>query len=138
MSESGMRQSLVSRLSKLDAQSIEVPIKTGVPDINYKSGWIECKFKEGWPKNADTAPVRFKHPVTVGQKVWMRRRVRKGGRCIVAAKIGMEWFFWDVARFDLDRFDNMTRPEMLESCHLHFKYRIDDDMLFHFLETPLC
>ena len=133
MSESGVRASLVDRLRCLDAQSIEVPIKSGVPDVNFKNGWIEIKFKESWPKNADEVPIKFKHPITPAQKVWMRRRVRKGGRCFVCAKVASEWFFWDVARFDLDLFNNMTRLQMLESCHLHFKFRINDDILIDFL-----
>lgn len=135
MSESGMRSSLVTRLDKLDAQSIEVPIKNGVPDVNFNGGWIECKFKESWPRDADTKPVRFKHPVMPGQKVWLRRRVRKGGRCFLTAKIGTEWFWWNLNNFDLDLFDHMTRPQMMESCHLHFRYKVDTLALINFLEN---
>ena len=132
MSESGMRSSLVAKLAPMDAQSIECPIKTGVPDISIKTGWIECKFEPKWPKNPDTI-VKFHHPVTVGQKVWLRRRIRKGGQCWLAAKVSSDWFFWDLRHFNLDRFNTMTKAEMIASADLHYRIRIDVRELLNFL-----
>jgi hypothetical protein len=127
-----MRASLVKRIAVLDAQSIECPIKTGVPDINYNGGWIECKYRDSWPVRPNDI-VRFKHPVTPGQKVWMRRRVRRGGRCFLAAKVASEWFFWNVAEFNLDLFNTMDRAAMIGTSTLYFKYRLDDKLLIKML-----
>jgi hypothetical protein len=132
MSESGMRSSLVKKLVSLDAQSVECPIKTGVPDINYRFGWIECKYEPKWPKNL-SMPMKFHHPVTPGQKVWMRRRIRKGGMCFLAAKVAMEWFFWDCRTFNLDLFNTMDRAAMIGSSNLYYRNRINDKELIMFL-----
>ena len=137
MSESGMRASLVKKLVSLDAQSIECPIKSGVPDINFKGGWIECKSEDSWPKNP-FIPTKFKHPLLPGQKVWMRRRIRKGGRCFLAAKVASDWFFWDISVFNLERFGTMTRGEMISSSGLHYKMRIDERELCVFLMSHSC
>lgn len=130
--ESGMRSSLVKKLAQLDAQSIECPIKNGVPDVNFNGGWIECKSELSWPKNP-LAIMKFHHPVTVGQKVWMRRRIRRDGRCFLAAKVASDWFFWDLRIFDLDKFNTMTKAEMFASCGLHYKIKIDEKELIAFL-----
>lgn len=132
MSESGMRASLVKKLISLDAQSIECPIKSGVPDINFKGGWIECKSEDSWPKNLEL-PKIFKHHLLPGQKVWMRRRIRKGGQCFLAAKVASDWFFWDASVFNLDLFGTLNRLQMIQSCGLHYKIRIDERELCRFL-----
>lgn len=132
MSESGMRASLVQKMSSLDAQSIECPIKSGVPDVNFKGGWIECKAEDSWPRNL-SLPKKFKHPLLPGQKVWIRRRLRKGGRVFIAAKVASDWFFWDAATFDLDLFGTLNRQEMIDSADLHYKIRINEHELCKFL-----
>lgn len=132
MSESTMRASLVKKIASLDAQSIECPIKSGVPDINFKGGWIECKSEDSWPKNPLLAK-KFHHPLLTGQKVWIRRRIRKGGKCFIAAKVASDWFFWDASTFDLDLFGKLNRQQMIDSADLHYKIRINEVELCKFL-----
>lgn len=136
MSEtSSVRSPLVRKLKRIDAQPIESPMKGGVPDVNHRFGWIECKYKPQWTRNCDKSPVKFPHPLTKGQKVWIRRRVRAGGSVSVCAKVRMDWFFFDCSTWELNRFNCMTRPEMMEECGLHFNTRMDVEVLIKWLAS---
>ena len=133
MSESAARSTLVKKLRRLDAQPIESPMKSGVPDVNHRFGWIEMKALDGWPKVASDRPIRFKHPLMVGQKVWIRRRIRSGGSVSLCAKVGSEWFFWDCKTFDLDRFGTMSKADMHFTVDLHFRRILNVDEVVSWL-----
>lgn len=114
-----MKSVLVAALRSLDAVCIESPMTgLGIPDVNFIGGWFECKNLDAWPKGADINPVRFKHPLTKEQKVWLYRRSRAGGLAMVAAKVSRSWFFFDGIRIK-DTWDLMTRPQMIEQATLY-------------------
>lgn len=92
MSESGQRQRVIKALKKLDARPIENPIGPGTPDVNYIEGWIELKWLRRWPKNAETI-VQLPH-FTKGQRLWLRRRWRRGGNAFLLLQCKQEWLLF--------------------------------------------
>jgi hypothetical protein len=73
----------------LDAVSVENPARPGTPDVNYVEGWIELKKLRRWPRDPD-AVVPCVHFRT-GQRVWIKRRARAGGRVHVLLQVGQDW-----------------------------------------------
>lgn len=134
MSEAAARSTLVKRLRVLDAQPVEVKGRSGVPDVEHIYGWIELKFKPRWPARlkADTV-IKWPHKLEKAQKVWLRRRVMRGGAAVLCGKIDRDWFFWDCANFDLDLFDNQTKAEMLETADRYYHIRLDNKDLIEWL-----
>lgn len=116
MAEGSMKSTLVKRLSPLDAVSIESPMTgLGIPDVNCTAGWIECKAMKSWPKGCEIRPVRFTHPLSKEQQVWLYRRERAGGVALVCAKVGTTWFFFSGKTIkENDLWDNMTKPQMYQ------------------------
>lgn len=133
MSESGMRSNLVKALKPLDAVPIENQLRSGHPDINCIGADIECKWKKFWPKTCYTKPVRFDHPLSKEQGIWLNRRWLKGGLTLVAAQVSRQWFFFggDVAK---DVFGNLTRPEMEEIALLYFKKGLEKERLIEWIK----
>ena len=113
------RLATVLREGGLDGIRIE-GARVGTPDVNYRGGWVECKYLSRWPVHADTRPVKFSHPWTKGQQVWARRRSRAGGTVILCAKVGQrDWFFWEYYDELRKLFGAMTRPDMVQTAALH-------------------
>jgi hypothetical protein len=83
-----MRQRVVQGLRSLDAISVENSARAGTPDVNYVEGWIELKKLPRWPRPGE--PVRCGH-FRPGQRVWIRRRARAGGRVHVLLQVGRDW-----------------------------------------------
>jgi hypothetical protein len=92
MTEARMRQRVVKALRPLDAISVENMVGIGTPDVNYAEGWLELKFKKAWPKRETTA-LKFPH-FTEQQRVWLKRRSRKGGTAYLLVLVGREWFLF--------------------------------------------
>ncbi len=130
-----MKSTLLRALAPLDPQCIESP-KTGlgIPDVNFIGGWFECKQMDSWPKSADTSPVRFKHPLMKEQGVWLYRRARAGGLAMVCAKVSTSWFFFD-GSWIKDKWDKMTRPEMIEQADLYFPKMLERDRLLSYIRN---
>ncbi len=133
MSETSMKSVLVRALSSLDPVCIESP-KTGlgIPDVNFIGGWFECKNLDAWPKNADTNPVKFKHHLSKEQGIWLYRRARAGGLAMVCAKVSCSWFFFD-GMWIKDRWDRMTRGEMIQMADLYMPTKLEKDRLLNFI-----
>jgi len=135
MSENSMKGVLVKRLSLLDACSIESPMTgIGIPDINFIGGWIECKAMKLWPKGCDIRPVKFPHPLSKEQQVWLYRRERAGGLALVCVKVSNSWFFFsgrDIKENNL--WDNMTRPQMYHWSLKVFERSLPERELCQFL-----
>lgn len=125
MSEATARSYLVKKMVSLDAVAIESPSTgLGIPDVFFIGGVIECKWLRDWPKGCDKNPVKFPHPLTQEQKVWLYRRSLRGGLAMVAAKVSRSWFFFDGKRMK-DKWETMTRPEMIEEAILYFQNGLD-------------
>ena len=88
-----MRQQLVRALKPLDAISVENSVGPGTPDINYTTGWIECKWLRSWPKKAETV-VRLGHPLMPDQIAWIKRRVAHNGAVWVMLQCKREWLLF--------------------------------------------
>ena len=89
MSEKTMRQRVVKALKPLDAISVENAVGAGTPDVNYVEGWIELKQMEQWPSRG--GPLRVPH-FKPHQRVWLRRRWKKGGAAYMLLQVKAEWF----------------------------------------------
>ena len=137
MSENSAKSTLVSRLAPLDACAIESPMTgLGIPDVNFAYGWIECKAMKAWPKGADKNPVKFPHPLTKEQQVWLYRRERVGGLALVCAKVSTSWFFFSGSHIKVNNlWDNMTRPQMYQNAMKVFERKLDRDELISFLTS---
>lgn len=121
MSESSMKSVLTKCLTSLnmDPVCIESPVTgLGIPDVNFKFGWFECKNLDAWPKGADENPVQFKHPLSKEQGVWLYRRAKIGGLAMVCAKVSTTWFFFD-GLWIKDRWGKMTRQDMFLEADLY-------------------
>jgi hypothetical protein len=128
-----MKSVLVSALATLDAVCIESPMTgLGIPDVNFIGGWFECKNLDAWPKGADQNPVRFKHPLTKEQGVWLYRRSRAGGLAMVAAKVSRSWFFFD-GLWIKNRWGLMTRPEMMAEAELYMANGLERQRLLDYI-----
>jgi len=132
MAESDMRTNLCDRLKKLDAVAVENPARPGTPDVNFIGGWIECKWLRAWPKRVGT-PVKLDHPLLAGQKVWIRRRTRRGGRAWVMLQCGREWLLFrgDVA---CEYLGTATRAELYQHTRAHWTKGLDVDELTAIIE----
>lgn len=136
MSESRARSTLVKKLRPLDAQPMEVKGREGVPDVEHIYGWIEIKYKPRWPTRmkADTV-IKFPHKLMPSQKLWLRRRARRGGAAVLCAKVDRDWFFWSASTFDLDLFDNMTRSQMIASADRYYSKTLREKDLIPWLKS---
>ena len=92
MSESSMRQRLVAALKPLDAVPIENRLKAGTPDVNYIGGWMELKWLRSWPVRDGV--ISLPH-YTNGQRLWLRRRGKRGGVAMLVLQVGKNWLFFD-------------------------------------------
>lgn len=138
MSENSMKGTLVKRASPLDAVSIESPMTgLGIPDVNYVHGWIECKAMKLWPKGCEINPVKFTHPLSKEQQVWLYRRERAGGIALVCVKVSTTWFFFSGRTIkENNLWDNMTRPQMYHWALKVFEGSLPQKELCAFLTSP--
>lgn len=133
MSEQSMRSNFVKKLSPLDAVAIESPMTgLGIPDVNCIGAWFECKWLRAWPKGCETNPVKFGHPLTKEQGIWLYRRSRAGGLAMVVAQVQREWFFWSGMTIR-NRFDQMTRPEMIKEAVLYMPNGLEAERLIEYV-----
>lgn len=88
-----MWDSLRPLIASLDPVRIESPITSGIPDVNYKEGWVELKYADRWPPRK--GPLRVDH-FTKEQRAFLVRRRRAGGRAFLLLKVGRdEWLLFD-------------------------------------------
>jgi len=124
-------------LAPLDAVSIESPMTgLGIPDVNYRDGWIECKAMSRWPKRCDINGVQFPHPWTKEQQVWGYRREKRGGISLVCAKVSNTWFFFTSTHLKVnDLWGNMTRPQMYDNAIQVFEKSLPSKDVCDFLTS---
>jgi hypothetical protein len=128
-----MRSNLVKALKPLDAVAIESPSTgIGIPDVNCIGAWLECKWMKTWPKGADKNPVRFHHPLSQEQKVWLWRRNTRGGLAMCVVQVSRQWFFFDGIRIK-DLWEQMTRPEMIEEAVMYMPNGLESERLIRYI-----
>ena len=133
MAESNMRKNLCNQLKKLDAIAVENPCGPGTPDVNFIGGWCECKWLRAWPKRPGTL-VKLDHPLLKSQKVWIRRRIRRGEQAWVMLQWKWEWLLFkgDVA---CNTLGTSTRAELYAYAYHVWYTGLDADKLIAILET---
>lgn len=95
-SEKAMWAALRPLLKGTHPRRIENRIMADEPDVNYSQGWIELKYKHGWPKREDTK-LEVAH-FTAGQRAWATQRTIAGGRVFLLLKVGeSEWILFQGA-----------------------------------------
>ncbi len=116
MSEKALADRVMKILKPLDACRVENPCLPGTPDVNYVWGWIELKQVDNWPVNSHI-PLRVPH-FTPQQRIWLERRVRRGGKAHVLIQVAREYILLsgDVAAIMLGE---STRQELIESAVFH-------------------
>lgn len=99
--EAALWQHLHSAMGGLwEAQRHEDRLQADIPDVSYSTthhGWIELKVADK-PKRPST-PVRVDH-FTAGQRNWLTRHGRRGGKCFILLQVGPAYFLfsWTSAR----------------------------------------
>lgn len=133
MSESNMRKNLCNQLKKLDAQAVENRVGPGTPDISFIGGWCETKWLRQWPKRPGTV-VKLDHPLLKSQKVWIRRRIRRGGKAWVMLQCKREWLLFK-GEVACDFLGKLTRTELRKRAYVHWVTGLDANELIAILET---
>lgn len=131
MSESGQRRRVIKALKPLDARAVENPIGPGTPDVNYIEGWIELKWLRRWPKRPETI-VPLPH-FTQGQRLWLRRRCRRGGNAWLLLQCKQEWLLF----YGLDAHDyvgKMTRDGLYRCARMRWTRGLRNEELRECLE----
>ena len=77
MTEQHMRKLIVNALKPLGAFAVENPANPGTPDVCTVLGWLELKVVRKLPARART---RVSIDLRKGQRIWLRRWCRSGGK----------------------------------------------------------
>ncbi len=133
MSESVMRGNVVRMLKPLDAIAVENPIRPGTPDVNYAEGWVELKYLEKWPKNADKKPVLISI-FSQQQRRWLTRRSLAKGNVFLLLQVGREWLLFEgsVAAANLGL---VTRKTLRAIALARWERGIDEEALRSWLTS---
>lgn len=91
--ETAMRHVVMGILREagLDPCAIESSTGPGIPDINYREGWLELKRVTTLPKRAMT-PVRV--GLSPQQTAWLLRRLDAGGKASVLVRAEDQWLLF--------------------------------------------
>lgn len=135
MSEAGMRSNLVKAMKKFHAVPVENRLlPAGMPDINFSLGWIECKWLKAWPRTCNSSPVKFHHNLMSHQRYWMKKRASAGGLVLLCVQVRRDWFFFN-ADTAIEKFNEMTKPEMEENAMLHLSKGLEKKRLVKWLDS---
>lgn len=130
-----MRRRVVEGLRDLDAVAVENSAYPGTPDVNYVEGWIELKWLRAWPRQAET-PVRVDH-FRPEQKVWMRRRWRRGGAVFLLLQVRREWLLFD-GPTAAKVVGTAARSELTRAALRHWREGVDWGELKLWLDRSSC
>lgn len=121
MSEKAFQNYTAQRMQRLGASTTNHEGQTNVPDLSYGidrvNGWIEFKFADNYPVR-ETTKIKWKHPLTPGQRNFLNHRGKTGGYCWIMAKVKndthlIHWsyansFYKGVTRDELERISLWT------------------------------
>lgn len=116
MSEANMWKTLRKHFiaAELDPHRIESSTKSGIPDVNIVSGWIELKYIPRVPVRPDSK-VRFPG-FSIEQRNWLVKRSRSGGLCWVLVKVEKVGFFVFDGGYAGKRLGDLSVNEMMANC----------------------
>jgi len=111
--ELGLRSEVVKILKRAgrDPMPVENVCQKGCPDLNFTGGWIEIKKTKEWTRGV----VKLDHDLTKEQRIWLRRRARKGGSCWVLVQIDQD-FLLLLGPVAADLIGHSTRPELEQAA----------------------
>ena len=132
MSESGMRRRLIVALRPLDGVPVENRVKTGTPDVNDIPGWMELKRLRSWPNRGGV--VALPH-FTLGQRLWLRRRGKRGGQVMLVLQVRKQWLFfnWDYAYEFVGK--TATKVDLVDNAIKHFPYGLKNKELVAWIKS---
>jgi hypothetical protein len=117
MSEQSMSRLVMEALRPLDPVRVENLVHPGTPDINFNHGWIELKEVVAWPSK----PWHLRIPhFTIQQKIWLRRRVKHGGRAYLLLKVASEWLLFSGERA-ADLIGESTPEQLREGAEMTWR-----------------
>lgn len=127
-------------MSVLDPVRVENPAGPGTPDVNFGGvidgerleGWIELKWIRDAPLG-DLTPVRVDH-FTAQQKIWLRRRWKRGGFVLLLIQVSRSWFLLDGATA-ARRLGHATMSELEEIAIGHWPNGLDKKGLIECLRA---
>lgn len=96
---------------------VENVVVTGMPDINFCSGGVECWIEQKSPiepKRKTTPLFGSNHKVSQEQANWMLRQRKAGGRCYFLISTDKRWIL--VGGFLADQLNTMTVDEIVEQA----------------------
>jgi len=91
---------------------VENRVSEGMPDVHYirngKSGWIELKYLDDWPKSKICVGLRL------NQSFWLNEYDELKGRCWILIRIGKD-FVGMIKGSDARKvYEKITVPEFLD------------------------
>ena len=92
-------------------------VVTGMPDINFCSGGVECWIEQKSPtepKRKTTPLFGSNHKVSQEQANWMLRQRKAGGKCYFLISTDKRWIL--VGGFLADQLNTMTVDEIVEQA----------------------
>jgi hypothetical protein len=99
---------------------IENAVVTGMPDINFCSGGVECWVELKSPKEPVRTTTRLfgsNHRVSQEQANWMLRQRRAGGRCYVLIATDKRWIL--IGGGLADQINDMTVDQLIDNAVWH-------------------
>lgn len=138
MAEQQFSKSLMRELKKWGhATRIENITAIGMPDVSYcingTEGFIENKWRLGWPHNKEGIVTLPKF--TVQQRLWISDRARAGGRVHVLLYVQtpvMSLYVFDGA-WAAEHLGRTTRDAMRDSAQMYCERTFDWPRIVHAL-----
>lgn len=96
---------------------IENTVVTGMPDINFCSGGVECWVEQKSPKEPvrrTTALFGSNHKVSQKQKNWFLRQRKAGGKCYFLIATDKRWMLLPGSL--AEHMNEMTVEELLDNA----------------------
>lgn len=117
-------------IGKCHITRIESSAGNGVPDVTLglpgKTIWIELKYTKEWPKR-DTTKVKL--PLRPEQKHWIKQRGMISGNVWVMWRIHDEFYLIPWSKCTELTEVGAERDDLVLSCYLYSKNRIDFEEL---------
>lgn len=132
MSESTMRQRFLRGIRPLDGVAIEDRLRPGTPDTFWIGGCGELKWLRAWPTRG--GPVLLSH-YTKSQRIWLRRRGKRGGVALLILQVKKQWLFFDHEFGTEEVGVSATREELECRAIKHFPNGLQDLTLQNWLRS---
>ena len=93
---------------------VENRVAQGMPDVHYiregKSGWIELKYIDKWPKK------RFVSGLRLNQAMWANKYISKEGKSWILIRVGRDFTVLVNGKYGRDIFDRPSKKHLMDIC----------------------